>query len=109
MPMTCVAPRLNRLPSTNSPSASKLAKINGGGMNTRGLSLLVTGWALLEIDLVVMRGRDDHFHPLAEQRAEAGPRLHDRVPVLGLLVAAPVERAEVIDHRQMRGGGEVRE
>ena len=63
----------------------------------------------LEIDLVVMAGRDDHFHPLAEQRAEAGPRLHHRVPVLGLLVPAPVERAEIVDHAQVRGRGEVGE
>ena len=38
-----------------------------------------------------------------------GPRLHHRVPVLGLLVPAPVERAEIVDHAQVRGGGEVGE
>ena len=50
---------------------------------------------------------DDHFHPLAQQRAKAGARFHHRIPVLGLLVPAPVERAEIIDDRQMRRRGEV--
>src|SRR6476661_1537569 len=55
----------------------------------------------LKIDLVVVPGRNDHLHPLAEQRPEAGPRFHHRVPVLRLLVPAPIERAEIIDHRQV--------
>ena len=60
------------------------------------LNYLVASDDGLEIDLVVVRWRDDHFHPLAEQRPEAGARLHHRVPVLGLLVSAPVERAEIV-------------
>ncbi len=54
-----------------------------------------------------MRRGDDDFHALAEQRAEAGAGFHDRIPVLGGLVAAPVEGAEIVDHREVRGGGEV--
>ena len=54
--------------------------------------------ASLEIDLVVMRRGIDHFHPFAEQGAEAGARLHHRVPILGLLVPAPIERAKIVDH-----------
>ena len=52
----------------------------------------------LEIHLVIVPGWNDHLHPLAEQRPEAGPRLHHRIPILGLLVPAPVERAEIVDH-----------
>ena len=63
----------------------------------------------LEVDLVVVAGRDDDLHPLGEQRPKARPRLHHRVPVLGLLVPAPVERAEIIDHAEMRGGREIGE
>ena len=56
-----------------------------------------------------MAGRDDHLHPLGQQRAEAGPRLHHRVPVFRLLVPAPVERAEIVNDAEMRGGGEISE
>ena len=62
-----------------------------------------------EIDLVVMLGRDDHFHPLPEQWTEARPRLHDGVPILRLLVPAPVECTEIVDHAEVRGGGEIGE
>src|SRR5947209_8203947 len=56
-----------------------------------------------------MAGWDDHLHPLGEQWPEAWSRLHNRIPVLGLLMAAPVERTEIVDHAQMRRRGEVGE
>ena len=63
----------------------------------------------LEIHLVVVPGRHDDLHPLGQQRAEARPRLHYRIPVLGLLMPAPIERPEIIDYRQMCGGREIGE
>ena len=56
----------------------------------------------LEIYFVIVRGGNDHFHPLTEQGPEARPRLHYRIPVPGLLVPAPVERAEIVDHARLR-------
>src|SRR4051794_22131838 len=66
-------------------------------------------YARSKVHFVVMARRDDHLHPFGKKRPEAGPRFHYRVPVLGLLVAAPIESAEIIDDAQMRRGGEVRE
>ena len=63
----------------------------------------------LVFDLVVVAGRHDHLHPLTEQRPEARPRLHDRVPILGLLVPPPVESAEIIDDAEVRRSGEIGE
>src|SRR3546814_5680985 len=60
-----------------------------------------------EIHLVVMRGGRDHLHALAKEGAEARPRLHHRIPIGGLLVSAPVDAAEIVGDREMRGSGEV--
>src|SRR3954453_18586869 len=54
-----------------------------------------------KVRLVVMGGRHDHFHPLGEQRAETGAGLHHRIPVDRLLVAAPIDAAEIIRDREM--------
>jgi hypothetical protein len=62
---------------------------------------------LFEIHLVVMRGGLDDLHPLAEQSAKARTALHARVPAGGLLVAAPVEAAEIIGDGKLGGGGQI--
>src|SRR3546814_14338215 len=54
-----------------------------------------------------MRGGSDHLHALAKEGAEARPRLHHRIPIGGLLVSAPVDAAEIVGAREMRGSGEV--
>ncbi|PAV69805.1 hypothetical protein WR25_10464 [Diploscapter pachys] len=80
-------------------------------MSTRSNSSNVRGSeaASSEVDIVVMRRRADQFHPLGQQRAEAGAALEAAIPARGLIMPLPVDAAEIVRHRDLRGGGKVGE
>ena len=61
----------------------------------------------LPVDIRIMRRRLDHFHPFGQQRAEAGAALEHGVPAARLFVARPVDPAEVIRDRNLRGSRKI--
>src|SRR3546814_21162024 len=56
-----------------------------------------------------MRGRADDLHPLGEQRLEARPAIELAIPARRRLVPLPVDSAEIIGDRDLRGGGTIGE
>ena len=55
-----------------------------------------------------MRWGVNPFHLLGQKGPEARTALEHGVPAARLIVAAPVDSAEIIRHRKLRRGGEVR-
>src|SRR3546814_15204783 len=51
----------------------------------------------LKVQLVVMGGRGDHFHPPGQQRTEGRARFQRRIPLPRLRMAAPVDAAGLIE------------
>ncbi len=54
-----------------------------------------------------MRRRLDHIHAFGQQRAEAGAALEHSVPAARLFMARPIDPAEIIRHRNLRGSGKI--
>ena len=61
----------------------------------------------LKIQIGVMRRRRGAGKQVREQGPEARARFHARIPELGVLMLAPRHVADIIDDREMRGGGDI--
>ena len=54
-----------------------------------------------------MAWRLDDFHSLGQQGPKAGPAFEHRVPARGLFVPVPIKPAQIIRHRDLRGGRQI--
>src|ERR1700759_2745742 len=70
--------------------------------------LLPVLWAS-KIQIGVMRWRRGGRNLIRQDCAEAWPRLHPRIPILGGGAVRPVQFANEVQRRQMSRGGEIRE
>ena len=59
------------------------------------------------VHIGVMAGGLDHLHPFGQQRAEAGAAFDHGVPGCGLFVPGPIEPAQIVRHRKLRGSGQI--
>ena len=91
-------------PQVSKPSRRASARISSLNARLGGLSF---GW--LEVEIVIVRDRREARPAIGQDRPEARPRLQLHVPGLGRREVLPRHVAEIVEHRQVRGGGEVGE